>query len=175
VDDAVAASLLTRSAYTTAHPPCLPLLALDFLSVQHPCSAVRDRPCRWASAWAAGSSIAISMLPTLLAADQRRPKRVPERSPDAGPGPSSPFCLVPWPFWDLRLELRLLGDHFTWTSLGCRPMGQASPGHRRCCCWLRHSGAAHALFLVIPNSLAAGRLPASPFTCLHQTPAGTIT
>ncbi|NQV10218.1 MAG: hypothetical protein HQ527_03485 [Cyanobacteria bacterium] len=34
------------------------------------------------------------------------------------PRPLIPVLLVALAFWDLRLELRLLGDHFTWTSLG---------------------------------------------------------
>lgn len=32
--------------------------------------------------------------------------------------PLIPLLLVALAFWDLRLELRLLSDHFTWASFG---------------------------------------------------------
>jgi len=163
VDDA--SPSLSPLAITSARPPVALCLALDFLRWQHPV-LVRDRRCRWASAWQAGSSIAIA--PTLLAVIKRRPSGARAEPDEAGPSSAVLLCGA-GVFGICRLELRLpLAINFTWESLGG---GHGSiPCHRGAAAGSGHLWRAPPRFLGDSTSLAAAGH--AIITCSTSNPSG---
>jgi len=137
---------------TTLVAPCSP----DFLSVAAPCfCGFAIAPGWWAfsvCSWSEHRHCS-HLLPRGDSAGGV-PAVLSSGSPESQ-APHPPLSAAPLAFWDLPPgSCRLLGDSLSpRTSSGCGH-GSASPGPSRvlgCCCWLRHSGAAHALPRLIPN------------------------